>query len=126
MTLWWVNNLAYLFFWAMFVWVLPSTACWVFLLLADPSKQTYFFNGPFLYFDYLLFLFLCLLTNISILLTKSGDKKLFRLTSKSKLVMLKWTNSNFEGSVLKTTWFQTSGIMYNSSNHYSRAWYRFQ
>ena len=35
------------------------------------------------------------------LLTKSGDKKQLRLSCERKLVVLKWTNSNLDGTILK-------------------------
>ena len=46
-----------------------------------------------------------------VLFTRNGDNKRLRLGCRKKLVVLKSANSNLNGAMLKTFWFQVSAIM---------------
>ena len=49
--------------------------------------------------------------NMTILLTRSGDKKRLRLGCEKKLVALKWTNSNLDGPIYNLFWFHISATI---------------
>lgn len=105
--------------------------------LANPPKQTYFFNDASIHvYNFLLAISLlwkiwifprklkkiccirclvtylklllevCLLTSMTILITRSGKEKQLHLDCKKKLVVLKQTQSNLDGAMLKNFWFQ--------------------
>lgn len=62
---------------------------------------------------------------MTILSTRSCDKKWLRSGCRKKLVVLQWENRTLDGAMLKRFCFQVSVIIYRQQ-HYSSSWHRFK